>query len=150
MSIPFRLEIPRRLYEALVAQARTELPNECCGLLAGTIDSQGVKPGQPAVGRVVERYPLVNATASPTRYESEPRSMFEAIRDMRRRGIDVLAVYHSHPTTAPVPSRTDLQRNYSPDVMNLIVSLQNGEARMAAWWLAEHDYRAAEWVMGGG
>ena len=50
--MPFRLEVPRALYSAMLEQARAELPNECCGLLAGTVEE--------GVGRVVARYPLVN------------------------------------------------------------------------------------------
>src|SRR4051812_21724474 len=109
---PFtRLVVPARLYEGMFRQALDEFPLECCGMLAGTVDG--------GVGRVVERSPLVNAAASPVEYLSEPRGMFEAVRDMLRRGLDVLAVYHSHPTSPPVPSKTDLARNYSEDVVNL-------------------------------
>jgi len=71
--------------------------------------------------------------------------MFETVREMRRRGIDILAVYHSHPTSAPVPSRTDLERNYSPDVVNLIITLKDGVPLARAWWLTEKDYREADW-----
>lgn len=139
MSTPFRLELPPELYEAMLAQARAELPNECCGLLAGTIDG--------GVAFVRRCYPLVNAAASPTEYESEPRSMFEAIRAMRRERLDVVAVYHSHPTSPPVPSRTDLARNYSPDVVNFIVSLVNASPEVRGWWLTDVDYREAEWTI---
>jgi proteasome lid subunit RPN8/RPN11 len=93
---------------------------------------------------VRRRYPLVNALASPTAYESEPKSMFAAVRDMQRLGIDILAVYHSHPTSEPVPSRTDLARNYSEDVINLIISLSENSPRMRAWWITAHGYREAE------
>ena len=66
---------------------------------------------------------------------------------MRRQGLEVLAVYHSHPTSEPVPSRTDLQRNYSPEVVNLIISLQSGQPTVRAWWLTEEAYREAEWEL---
>jgi proteasome lid subunit RPN8/RPN11 len=118
-----------------------ELPNECCGLLAGHI----LPEGQPPVARVVKRYPLVNAAASPRAFESEPRSMFDAERDRRTLGLEFVAVYHSHPTSPPAPSRTDLARNYSVDVMNFIISLQAATPEVRAWWLSESDYREAEW-----
>jgi proteasome lid subunit RPN8/RPN11 len=118
-------------------QAVAELPNECCGLLAGRVED--------GVGRVVRRYPLVNAAASGREYESEPRSMFEAMRDMRKEGTDLLGVYHSHPTSEAVPSRTDLARNYSPDVVNFIISLADAEPAVRGWWLTDVEYRAAEW-----
>jgi proteasome lid subunit RPN8/RPN11 len=97
------------------------------------------------VGRVQKHYPLVNALASPTAYESEPRSMFTAVRDMQRLGIDILAVYHSHPTSEPVPSRSDLVRNYSTDVVNLIISLKDNHLWMRGWWLTADGFREAAW-----
>ena len=71
--------------------------------------------------------------------------MFAAIRAMLQRGLVELAVYHSHPTSAPVPSRTDLERNYSPEVVNVIISLAGEAPSVRAWWLTDTDYREAEW-----
>jgi proteasome lid subunit RPN8/RPN11 len=122
----------------MIAHALAERPRECCGQLAGLIDADGT-------GRVSQRYPLMNVLASPTEFLSEPRATFAAWRDMRRRGLEVLAIYHSHPTTAPVPSRTDLAMNYSPDVVNFIVSMAGEAPEVRGWWLAEEDYREAEW-----
>lgn len=111
-----RLVIPHRLLNAVLAQARAELPNECCGLLAGRIES--------GVGLVTNRCPLVNAAESPaTRYVSSPESMFAAMRELRSATLEVLAIYHSHPTSPAWPSRVDRELNYASDVANLIVSL---------------------------
>jgi [CysO sulfur-carrier protein]-S-L-cysteine hydrolase len=141
VSTPFRLRLPRPLHDAVIAQARAEYPNECCGLLAGRVEG--------GVGLVVRRYPLLNALASPTEFESEPRGLFEAEKDRRRRGLEFLAVYHSHPTSAPVPSRTDLARNYYPDTVWLIVSLADPAAPlMRGWWLREASFDEAEWEVG--
>ena len=124
-----------------MAQAVAELPNECCGLLAGRIEACSEQP----TARIVRCYPLVNAAASPREYLSDPRSMFTAVRDMRQHDLDILAVYHSHPTSDPIPSRTDLERNYSPEVVNFIISLKDGEPRMRGWWLTDTEYQKAEW-----
>jgi [CysO sulfur-carrier protein]-S-L-cysteine hydrolase len=163
LSTPFQLIVPRDIYEGMISQARSELPNECCGLLAGRVQEAGVRGqeaevrsqrseirGQEAdASRAVitaqRRYALVNSNASPREYLSDARSMFEAVRDMRRFGLEIVAIYHSHPTSAPVPSRTDLERNYSPEVMNLIISLQSDEPQIRAWWLEENGYREADW-----
>ncbi len=142
--MPFRLVVPSELVAALVAQARAELPNECCGLLAGTIHPSGAVDTLP-VAQVVVRYPLANAAASPRRFESDPRDMLDAVRDIDRRGLDLLAVYHSHPTSLPIPSRTDLEWNLSPRVVTLIVSLAAEPPLLAAWWLTATDYTPAEW-----
>jgi proteasome lid subunit RPN8/RPN11 len=152
VSTLFRLALPAQFVEEMFAQARAELPNECCGLLAGTIGPDGV-------GRVVRRYPLKNAAACPVEYLSDPldlfvlysyiffslrarveylsdpMDMFAAERDRRQRGIEFLAVYHSHPISDPLPSKTDRERNYSTDVVNLIISLKDGKPTMRGWWL---------------
>lgn len=135
MSMPFRLIVPAALHSAMVAQALAERPNECCGLLAGVVEG--------GVGRAVARYPLVNELASPTEYLSEPRGLFLAHKDMRARGLEVLAVYHSHPTTPAVPSRTDRERLYSEDVMCLIISLAATPPEVRAWWLTAEAHREA-------
>jgi [CysO sulfur-carrier protein]-S-L-cysteine hydrolase len=146
LSTPFCLLLPEVLYWEILAQARTECPKECCGLLAGRVlgpQTQGACPR----GWVERRYPLVNQAASPVEFLSEPRSMFAAVRDMNRRRIDILAVYHSHPTSEPLPSRTDRERSYSPEVMNLIVSLAGIHPVMRAWWLTADDYREGQWSL---
>ena len=86
------------------------------------------------------RYPLVNEAASSVEFVSDARSMFDATRDIDRRGLTVLAVYHSHPASPPVPSKTDLERNYSPDVVNIIVSLQTEPPDVKAWWLRDAEF----------
>jgi proteasome lid subunit RPN8/RPN11 len=141
LSTPFRLQVPLRLVEEMVEHARAALPNECVGLLAGRL----VELGGGRLARVEQRYPLVNAAASPREYLSDPKSMFAAMRDIWGRDMQELAIYHSHPTSAPVPSRTDLERNYSPDVVNFIVSLAGPEPHLRGWWLTDRDYREAEW-----
>jgi proteasome lid subunit RPN8/RPN11 len=123
------------LYEEMLAHARAELPNECCGLLAGP----------PGTATATHLYKLVNEAASPSEYLSAPHSLFEAHRDMRQHGTEILAIYHSHPTSDPVPSRKDLERNYDPDVMNLIISLKKAEPLVRGWWLRETGYVEASW-----
>src|SRR5262245_49369171 len=115
--MPFRLILPQMLYRDMVAHAVEERPHECCGLLAGRVVD--------GIGRAARIYRLVNALESPVEYESEPRSMLAAMRDMIAAGLDVVAVYHSHPTSRPIPSAKDRERNYSEDVVNLIVGLMS-------------------------
>jgi proteasome lid subunit RPN8/RPN11 len=142
LSTQFRLALSAQFVTEMFAQAQAELPNECCGILAGRIEAGGI-------GRVVQRYPLKNAAASPVEYLSDPPDMFVAVRDMRQRGIDILAVYHSHPTSAPLPSRIDRERNYSPEIVNLIISLQGGTPIMRGWWLTADSATEAEWEVAG-
>jgi proteasome lid subunit RPN8/RPN11 len=120
--------------------ALAERPLECCGLLAGVIREDGV-------GEVRLRYPLLNAAASAVEFESEPASLLSAWNDIGRQSLEVLAIYHSHPTSAAIPSRTDLARNWSADVVNLIVSLTTTPPMVRAWWLSAEAYSEAEWTI---
>jgi proteasome lid subunit RPN8/RPN11 len=127
--------IPPDIYEAMLHHAQAELPNECCGMLAGIILENGI-------GRVSRRFSLANDLASPVAYESFP---FAAHKAMRAEKIDLLAIYHSHPTSAAIPSRTDCAQNYyGPDVIHLIISLTD-HPMMQAWRLAENSLEEAEW-----
>jgi proteasome lid subunit RPN8/RPN11 len=133
---PFRLVIPPAILDAMIAHARAELPNECVGFLAGTVAD--------GVGTVTQGIPLVNELTSPTEFLTEPRSLFAAYKAMRVAGTDVLAVYHSHPTSAPVPSKKDIAQNtYGPTVAWVIIGLASGEPEVRAWWLTETGYREA-------
>jgi proteasome lid subunit RPN8/RPN11 len=144
--MPFRLQVPENVLTAMIAQALAEQPNECCGLLLGVLET----PDGAAmpVGRVVARFPLVNALASPTRYAAEPRGLFEAQRLMRANDWRELACYHSHPTTHPVPSRIDLDvdnNGYGDAVVHLIISLATSPPLVRAWRLTADSYREEEW-----
>jgi proteasome lid subunit RPN8/RPN11 len=132
---PFtRLAIPDTLVAGVIAHAQAEAPNECCGLLAGHIEG--------GAGFATTRFPIKNALGSPTEYETDARDLFAAFRAMRERGLELLAVYHSHPASEPVPSRRDVERNtYGETVAHLIVGLGGPEPTVRAWWLGQRGYR---------
>lgn len=105
------LRLTRRCLDRMLAHAREAAPEECCGLLAG----DGV------VATVI--YPLENELHSPVAYSAAPSSLVRAFRDMRERGLTLMAIYHSHPTSPAVPSRTDLAQNYYGELPRPIISL---------------------------
>jgi proteasome lid subunit RPN8/RPN11 len=145
MPPPFpRLLLPASLLEGVVAHALGERPLECCGLLAG----EPPAPGADAA-RVSARYPLPNAAASPREYQGDARATRAAFEAIDARGLALLAVYHSHPTSAAVPSRTDLERNaFGAEVVHLIVSLLTDPPTVQGWRLGETDYQEADWLVG--
>jgi proteasome lid subunit RPN8/RPN11 len=96
----------------IVAHARRDAPNECCGLLVGAGDL----------------VPTRNAAASPTRYLVDPSEHFALIRELRGTAHDIVGAYHSHPASAAVPSPTDIAGAWSADFLYVIVSLEH-EAR---------------------
>ncbi len=135
----YTLLIPQMAYQQMVAHAKSALPNECCGLLAGAIEGP--------VARVVQCLPLVNAAIHPeTEYLSDSRSIIAAHAAMRAAGLVEVAVYHSHPSSDPVPSRKDRDNNpYDDFVMHLIISLNGEQPRMQAWWITREHVNEATW-----
>lgn len=84
--------VPPEVREAIAAHGRAELPNEMCGLLL-------LRDG------VAERFePARNTLASPYRFEMEIDPELWFVEDDGY----TLAVVHSHPSTEPKPSQTDV------------------------------------------
>lgn len=117
------LTLPRALYDELLEEARRALPNECCGLLAGR-------------GRKVTRlFRAANALASPTAYEIRPRELFALFRRMREEKLELVGIYHSHPTGENLPSGRDRERAYYPETPYVIVSPRASAAQPARAFL---------------
>ncbi len=105
--------LPRALIERLFAQARHSPEAEICGLISGHDDE------------LIHCHPVTNVATDRTRFfEMEPEGLIAAMRQMRERGEELLAIYHSHPNSPPVPSLTDVQQHEYPSVLYLIISLQ--------------------------
>ena len=108
------LDIDKATYEAIVAHARRDHPDECCGVVAGPIGS-----GRP------ERFvPMVNAARSPTFYEFDSMDLLALYRDMDARNEEPVIIYHSHTATEAYPSRTDISYASEPDAHYVLVSTQ--------------------------
>jgi proteasome lid subunit RPN8/RPN11 len=138
---PFaKLLLPRHLYEMMLSHARQELRNECCGLLAGNIVDD--------IGRATQHFAIRNDLASPLEYSTNPRDLLDAMKSMRAAGTEPLAIYHSHPTSRPVPSRTDIARNYwGETAVHLIIGLAEAEPEVRGWWIWETGYEEAAWSL---
>ena len=102
----------------MLAHAREDAPRECCGLLVGKGNS------------IVRSVRARNVDAKATRYLIDPEDHFAAIRGARAEALEVVGAYHSHPSSAPVPSPTDIaEANSGSDFLYVIVSLVNDEVR---------------------
>ena len=105
-----KLSLKTALYEAVLRHLESMLPNEGCGLLAG------------ATGWARVYYPIDNVAHSRTRYAMDARQLVEAILDIDERGLEMLAICHSHPAGPAHPSPTDVAHAHYPDALHLIVS----------------------------
>jgi proteasome lid subunit RPN8/RPN11 len=104
----------RAQVEEMLAHARAERPEECCGLVGGDAERIGVSV-----------YRLRNiAPDRRVAYDGDPQDLCEAQRLMRARGEQLLGVYHSHPREpVPAPSETDVRLAYHPSAIYFIIGL---------------------------
>ena len=114
----------------IVAHARKCAPHECCGLIGGA-----------SAGRAQTIYRTRNIAADPlVSYEAAPQDLFAAQREMRARGEQLIAIYHSHPRAKdPQPSATDVRLAYYPSAVYLIVGLGNHEPCVRAFQINEPE-----------
>jgi proteasome lid subunit RPN8/RPN11 len=120
------------LLDEMVAHAREEAPNECCGMVA----SRG--------GEAVTVHRTVNAAASPLRYEIDGAEQYRVQMEIEDAGLDLGAIYHSHTRSAPYPSQTDINLAFYPDSLYLIVGLAGAEPEVRAYRIVDGVVQEAE------
>lgn len=109
------IHISQHIIDSIVAHAWNELPDEACGLLAGSGD------------RVEKQYPLTNIDHSPEHFSFDPKEQFAVLREARKQGLQIVANYHSHPETPARPSEEDIRLAFDPNIVYFILSLQDIE-----------------------
>ena len=119
------MRIRRDLLDEIIAHARAEAPNECCGMVASED------------GRAVEVYPAVNAAASPLRYELDPKEQLHIQEAIDDSGLELGAIYHSHTRSEPYPSQTDVNLAFYPSSLYLIVGLQTDDPEVRAYRISD-------------
>jgi proteasome lid subunit RPN8/RPN11 len=109
------LELDQEIYDAIVAHARRDHPDEACGIVAG-------RDGRP------ERFvPMANAARSPTFYEFDSMELLRLYRELDARDETPVVIYHSHTATEACPSRTDVNLASEPDAHYVLVSTRDPE-----------------------
>jgi len=116
-------------FDRMIAHVIAGLPNEACGLFAGT-------------GEQVETlYALTNADPTPQSYLVEPREHFQAFKDSREKGQELLGCFHSHVRSQAYPSMTDVRQAAYPDWAYVIVSLQEEVSVVRAFRIVDEQIR---------
>ena len=111
------LRIDRATYDAIVAHARKDHPDEACGVVAGPEGTE--RP---------ERFiPMLNAARSPTFYEFDSADLLRLYREMDDRDEWPVVVYHSHTATEAYPSRTDITYANEPGAHYVLVSTADAD-----------------------
>ena len=153
------LVIPQQILDDIIAHAKELTPYECCGLLAGingTVSrlyqiknivaiegAQNLSSFDSAKAAHLER--LSPEERAEIAFVMDMQDFSTAKKDMRNNGLDLQAVYHSHPHDPARPSVTDIKiaTDYEeiwpkinlPLPAYLIVSLMNTEPDVKTYWI---------------
>jgi proteasome lid subunit RPN8/RPN11 len=124
-----RIRLPRRLWQQMLEQVRSAAPLEACGLLAGNgIQAEAL-------------YAIPNILQSPVQFRMDPYAQLQAFESIEEAGLELLAIYHSHPAGPEMPSETDI-REARYEAVALICSPRDGNWQARAFWINKN--RVAE------
>jgi len=124
------LLIPTSVLELLEREAMEAYPQECCGVLLGRIPT-AVEPRAEVREVVVARN---SATARrQERYFIDPKLVLRVHEEARRRRLDVLGYYHSHPDHGAIPGWFDLETAW-PEVAYLILAVDERRVTGVRCW----------------
>ena len=105
------LVIPKAVFDQIIAHASADLPNEACGYLAGVNNDVSVA------------YELTNVDQSVDHFSFDPAEQFKTVKDARSKDLEIIANYHSHPSSPARPSVEDIRLAFDPSMSYVIVSL---------------------------
>ncbi len=110
------LLLEKHYIDEMIAHAKEDAPDECCGIIAG------------ADGRAKKLYRAINAEHSPYRYSVDSKDLLRIHRDADSHDWEFLVIYHSHTHTEAYPSPTDVRLAAWSDAYYVLVSLMDESA----------------------
>lgn len=108
------MKIPILLRDEMLAHLQACLPDEACGLLGGK------------QGACCKAWPVPNDLHSPNGFRMNPQAQLQAFLQMEEMGLELVAMYHSHPVGPQAPSATDVADFAYPGVISLICTPDHG------------------------
>ncbi|MGI8631968.1 MAG: Mov34/MPN/PAD-1 family protein [Solirubrobacterales bacterium] len=127
------MKISRELVEEIIAHAREEAPNECCGMVGG----------EDGTAQTV--YRATNAEASPLRYSISAQDLLRITNAIDDAGQQLTAIYHSHTRSPAWPSQTDVNLAFYPDAVYVIVSVVgDGEPEVRCFHIVDGQISEAQ------
>jgi [CysO sulfur-carrier protein]-S-L-cysteine hydrolase len=105
------MQISRELYDAMIAHALADAPDECCGIVSSRGD------------QALELFRMENIAHSPFKYVMDGKEQYDVMMGIDDAGLDVGLIYHSHTRSDPYPSQTDINLARYPDALYVIVGV---------------------------
>ena len=133
------LRLSRGDFDRIVAHAKEGLPNEACGLIAGTVSGEGAS----TQGTIEHVYLLTNVDESNEHFSMDPSEQLAAVKDARAHGWEMLGNWHSHPESPSRPSEEDKRLAFDSTAAYLILSLMDADNLVLNAFHVEHDKQVA-------
>jgi len=131
------LTLPRKMTNLILAHAQQNPETEICGLIS-------------AQNHLAKHYyPVPNVAAnSATLFEMDEQAQIDTMKKMREQGEELLAIVHSHPHSAAMPSALDQAQHQYPETYYLIVSLNTvGVLELRAFKQKNQDFESVELIL---
>ena len=111
------IKLKQSILEKIKDHAHKDSPLEACGYLGGK---------QNLISAI---YPITNLDQSTEHFTFDPKEQFSVLKKARKQGHKLLAIYHSHPVSAPYMSKEDMRLAYDPEITYFIYSLLKNEIK---------------------
>jgi len=109
--------VKKSVISKIIKHAKDEIPIEACGYLAGS-------------GRYIQEiFPMKNLDKSPEHFSFDPKEQFKTVKEARKKDLELLAVYHSHPASPARMSEEDKKLAYDPEMIYIIYSIIDNELK---------------------
>jgi len=126
--------LPEILWAQIQNHLQANLPEEACGLIGGTYNPQSSKWIANCA------YPVENILHSPSLYYMDGRAQLAAFEQIDEAGMDLIAIFHSHPNGPAFPSETDRIKNYYRDAIQLICYLMGNDWNCRAYRFIGNEF----------
>ncbi|GEL78478.1 M67 family metallopeptidase [Tenuibacillus multivorans] len=123
------LILPNQCYQEIIVSTQSQLPYEACGFLSGTHD------------QIQSVWPLENQLQSNLRFFVDKKTVRSTIKQFEAVQEDLIAIYHSHPTSKPLPSYGDIKNHMSDQVLMMIVSYKYHEPSVKCFQILNQHYQ---------
>ena len=117
--------IPKDIFDELISHCKDAFPNEACGILAGKEN------------KASKIYKMTNIEKSPVSYFMDSKEQFKVMKDIRENNLEMVAIFHSHPSSPAYPSNKDLNLAFYEDSIYIIVSLIEKEPAVKGYLMRE-------------
>lgn len=145
------LKLTHAAFDAIIAQAERDFPDETCGFIVGSEGAQEVRPIRNIQNAKHAEDPQTFVRDARTAFLMDPKEHLAVLNEVDRRKLNLIAVYHSHPDHDAYFSATDraqaclfdpTEPDY-PDTFHVVLSIRGRKFVRAAaffWDSAAKDF----------